>query len=80
MALILAFAVETAGADPKVLSCILGGFFAMRVAHVELGLRGKDSNGIARPISFMGTQLIVAGLAGWGAWMVKDEARAKLGI
>jgi len=39
MALILAFAVETAGADPKVLSCILGGFFAMRVAHVYVSPR-----------------------------------------
>jgi len=34
MALFLAFAVETAGADAKILSYILGGLFAMRVAHV----------------------------------------------
>jgi hypothetical protein len=32
--LFLAFAVEIAGADAKILPCILGGFFAMRVAHV----------------------------------------------
>jgi hypothetical protein len=32
--LFLAFVVEMAGADPKILSYILGGLFAMRVAHV----------------------------------------------
>jgi hypothetical protein len=46
----------------------------------ELGLRGKDSNGVARPMSFMGTQLTMAGLAGWGVWLVKEDFKAKLGF
>jgi len=80
MVLLLAFAVETAGADARVLAYLLGAFFALRVAHVELGLRGKDSNGVARPISFMGTQMTMAWLAGWGFWLVKDQVKAKLGM
>jgi len=80
MVLFVAFAVETAGADPKILSYILGGLFAMRVAHVEIGLRGKDSNGVARPMSFMVTQITMAGLASWGAWLVKDKFKMKLNI
>jgi hypothetical protein len=46
----------------------------------ELGLRGKDSNGIARPMSFIVIQLTMAGLVGWGVWLVNDEFRSKLGI
>jgi len=46
----------------------------------ELGLRGKDSNGVARPMSFAGTQLFMAGLAAWGVWLVKEEFKTKLGI
>jgi uncharacterized membrane protein YecN with MAPEG domain len=126
MAMILAMSVEMAGAEPKVLAGLMGGWWAMRVAHVyvfssfspivldfecfshqigglswvdgftslglkfmvpvlmrrdsELGLRGKDSNGVARPMSFMGTQLLMAGLAGWGVWLVKDDFKAKMGI
>lgn len=54
------------------LSYALGALFALRVGHVELGLRAPSGKGPGRPLGFVGTQVILAGLAGYAAYLVKD--------
>ena len=50
----------------------LGTLFALRVGHVELGLMAQGGKGIGRPIGFVGTQAVLAGLAGYTAYLIKD--------
>jgi hypothetical protein len=51
----------------------MGVFLAMRVAHADFGLmlKGKfGSNGVGRPIGYFGSTGVVAGLAGYAAYLV----------
>ena len=57
MALFFAAVAELNGADRKILNYILAAFLALRIGHVELGLRGKGTLGIGRPIGYYGTQV-----------------------
>ena len=58
--------------DRSYINYALGTLFALRVGHVELGLMMKNGRGIGRPIGFVGTQAVLAGLAGYAAYLIKD--------
>ena len=86
---------ELNGADRKMLNYLMATLLVLRIAHVEVGLRGQGTLGLGtykagaililcfytiyanpgvplgRPIGYYGTQGIMAGLAGWGTWLVK---------
>lgn len=70
-ALVLAAIAELNGVNRKVLNYALGTLLLLRIAHVELGLKGENANGIGRGIGFFGTQGFIAGIAGYGAYLVK---------
>ena len=70
--LLLAAVVELNGGDRRVLNWALAGLMAFRIAHVELGLRGKeDGVGPGRIVGHLGTQSIMVGLAGYAAWLIR---------
>jgi uncharacterized membrane protein YecN with MAPEG domain len=72
IALIFAAVAELNGANKKILNYALGTLLVLRVLHAELGLRGQeDAIGVGRPIGYFGTQGIIAGLAGYCAYLVK---------
>ncbi|CAF9908893.1 MAG: hypothetical protein HETSPECPRED_008761 [Heterodermia speciosa] len=71
IALLFSAIAELNGADRKILNYVLGSLLLLRIGHVEFGLRGSKTMGIGRPVAFYGTQAVVAGLAGWGLWLVK---------
>jgi hypothetical protein len=71
MTLFLASLVELNGGSRRVLSGILGVFFVLRVLHVEVGLKGKDSIGVGRPLAYFGTLGTMASLSAWSAYLVK---------
>ncbi|KAK5734253.1 hypothetical protein LTR17_009084 [Elasticomyces elasticus] len=72
LALILAGGVELNGGSKIVLVTALGALFVFRIAHAEFGLMVKGYGGIGRPIGFFGTAGVILGLAGYGAWLVRD--------
>ena len=49
----------------------MAALFALRMAHVELGLKMKNAEGVGRTIGFYGTQIWLATVAGWGAYCVR---------
>lgn len=71
LAFILAAAAELNGASRKVLTGALGVLFALRVVHAELGLIRPGSMSAGRPVGYFGTNGVLAGLAGYGAYLVK---------
>jgi hypothetical protein len=54
----------------------LGSLLALRIAHSELGIRQPQGMGIGRPLGYYGTQTIVATLAGYLVYLVKDYWQA----
>lgn len=68
LALILAGLVERDGGSKKILIWVLGALCVFRLIHVEAGLMSKGYMGRGRPIGFLGTVGINAGLAYWAAW------------
>lgn len=71
LALTLAGVAELNGANRKVLNYALAALFVLRVAHVEVGLKGKDTVGLGRPVGYYGTQGFLVGMAGYCAYLVK---------
>lgn len=71
LAFIIAAVAELNGANRKSLSIAMGVLFALRVAHVEMGLKGKDTVGWGRPLGYFGSQAFIGGLAAYGAYLVK---------
>ncbi|CZT23181.1 uncharacterized protein RCC_08891 [Ramularia collo-cygni] len=67
LALILAGLVERDGGDKKVLTWVLGALCVVRLLHAEAGVMSSNYKGKGRPIGFLGTILINAGLAVWAA-------------
>ena len=45
----LAAIAELNGANRKVLNYAMAALFVLRIVHVELGLKGKDTVGLGRP-------------------------------
>ncbi|KAI5804276.1 MAPEG family-domain-containing protein [Geopyxis carbonaria] len=72
MGLLFALTAELNGADRRGVAWALAGLLAMRVAHVELGLRRKGAMGLGRLIGYWGTQAWLAGVAAWCGALVKD--------
>ncbi|KAL8852097.1 MAG: hypothetical protein Q9221_003027 [Calogaya cf. arnoldii] len=70
-AFLLTAIAELNGANRTVLNYAMAAFFAMRVGHVELGMRGKDTLGAGRPIGLFGSQGFLAGMAAYTAYLVK---------
>lgn len=63
LAMILAVLVERGGGSRKVLTWVLGALCGLRVVHVEVGLMNDGYMGKGRPIGFLGTVAVNAGLA-----------------
>lgn len=62
---------ELNGANRKALNYAMATLFVLRILHVELGLKGKDTVGWGRPIGYFGTQGFIAGMAAYGTYLVK---------
>ena len=71
LAFILAAVAELNGANRKYLNYGMAALFAMRIAHVELGMHGKNTVGAGRPVAYYGTQAWLASVAAYGTWLVK---------
>ncbi len=71
LAFVLAAVAELNGGNRKVINIAMGVLLALRVAHVEMGIKGKDTVGPGRPIGYFGTQACIGGLAAYGAYLVK---------
>ncbi|KAL8899356.1 MAG: hypothetical protein Q9192_001609 [Flavoplaca navasiana] len=63
LAFVLAAIAELNGANRTVLNYAMAALFALRVGHVEVGLRGKGTMASGRPIGLFGTQGFMAGMA-----------------
>ncbi len=70
-AFILAAIAELNGGNRKVLNYTLATLFALRIAHVEMGMKRKDTLGPGRPIGYFGTQGLLVGLAAYGTYLIK---------
>lgn len=46
----------------------------LRVAHVEYGIRAKDSLGWGRPVGYFGTLIWIAGMSAYVAWLANPLA------
>ena len=71
IAFMLAAFAELNGASSTVLNYGLATLLALRIAHVEIGLYGKDALGPGRPLGTFGTYGWMLGMAGYGAYLVK---------
>lgn len=71
LALALSAIVELNGGSRKALTGLLSALTVFRVLHADFGVFGKGYLGNGRPIGYFGTQSVVAGLAGYAAWLVK---------
>ncbi len=71
LAFVIAAVAELNGGNRKVLNIAMGVLLALRVAHVEMGLKGKDTVGPGRPLGYFGSQVWLGGLAAYGAYLVK---------
>ncbi|KAL6713335.1 hypothetical protein ACLMJK_008800 [Lecanora helva] len=67
----LAAIAEVNGGNRKALNYALAALFVLRVLHVEVGMRGKDTVGLGRPVGFFGTQGFLAGVAAYCGYLVK---------
>jgi len=68
----IALLAELNGANRSYINYALGTLFALRVSHAELGLLIKNSMGPGRIVGYYGTQTVLAGLAGYAAYLIKD--------
>jgi hypothetical protein len=50
----------------------LGTLLALRVGHAEFGLLAEGSGGLGRPVGYVGTQVVLASLAGYTAYLIKS--------
>jgi len=72
-ALLVASIVEANGASPRFLTGALALLFFFRVAHVEYGIRAKDSLGWGRPVGYFGTLIWIAGMSAYATWLAKPH-------
>ena len=71
LGLTLAAIAEVNGANRKALNYALAAFLVLRIIHVEIGMKGKDTVGFGRPVGFFGSQGFLAGMAAYSAYLVK---------
>jgi hypothetical protein len=65
---------ELNGGSRKALHYTMATFFALRIAHSELGLRLRGNfgdSGVGRPIGYFGSLGVLAVLGGYSAALVK---------
>jgi hypothetical protein len=48
----------------------MGVLLASRISHAELGLMGKASMSLGRPIGYYGTSAVIASFAGYLGYLV----------
>ncbi|KAG0652233.1 hypothetical protein D0Z07_1346 [Hyphodiscus hymeniophilus] len=75
LAFILLGVAELNGGNRKALHYVMAALFALRVAHVEGGLRLKGKfggGGVGRPVGFFGTVGVLGGLGGYASYLVKE--------
>lgn len=68
-ALLVASIAEANGANPRTLVGAHALLLFFRVAHVEYGIRAKNSLGWGRPVGYFGTLIWVAGMSAYAAWL-----------
>lgn len=71
LAILFGALVELNGGNRKVLTGSFAALFIARILHAEIGLRLKNSMGIGRPLGHFTTLSFIAGMAGYGAYLVK---------
>lgn len=74
LAFIFLTVCELNGGNRKALSYVMALLFGLRVMHADVGLMLKGefgSNGVGRPIGFLGSHAVLGGLAGYAGWLVK---------
>lgn len=71
LALLLAGVAELNGANRRALNVALGALLALRILHVEFGLKAPGNNGFGRALGFLGTEGYLAGMAGYATYLVK---------
>ena len=71
LGLTLSAVAELNGANRKVLNYAMATLFVLRVLHAEVGIKGKGAMGWGRPIGYFGSQGFLAGMAAYGAYLVK---------
>lgn len=71
LALALSAIVELNGGSRKALTGLLSALTIFRVLHADFGVLAQGYLGRGRPIGYFGTQGVVAGLAGYAAYLVK---------
>ncbi|KAL8863684.1 MAG: hypothetical protein Q9178_000367 [Gyalolechia marmorata] len=71
LAFLLTAIAELNGANRSMLNYAMAALFALRVGHVEAGLRGKDTLASGRIVGLFGTQGFLAGMAAYTAYLVK---------
>lgn len=71
-ALLVASFVEMNGGNRRALTASLAALLLLRIAHVEFGLRAKDTKGLGRPVGAVGTWAFIAGMSSYAAWLVKS--------
>ncbi|KAF2033236.1 hypothetical protein EK21DRAFT_58963 [Setomelanomma holmii] len=72
LVLAVALLAELNGANRTYINSALGALFAFRIGHAEFGLLAQDSKGPGRIVGFYGTQAVLASLAGYTAYLIKD--------
>lgn len=70
-AFVLTAIAELNGGNRTLLNYAMGILLAIRIGHVELGMRSKDTLGPGRPLGQFGTQALLAGLAAYGSYLIK---------
>ncbi|KAF1934987.1 hypothetical protein EJ02DRAFT_362505 [Clathrospora elynae] len=68
----IALLAELNGANRSYINYALGALLAFRISHVEGGLMVKDAAGPGRFVGYYGTQAVLATLAGYTAYLIKD--------
>ncbi|CAI6338901.1 unnamed protein product [Periconia digitata] len=70
--LVVSLLAELNGVPRKYINYALATLFTFRVAHAEFGLMRPKSLGTGRGVGFYGTQVLLATVAGYATYFVKD--------
>ena len=71
LAFILAGVAELNGANRTVLNYAMGVLLALRVMHVELGMKVRNTIGLGRPAGYYGTMAWLGWAAAYSTYLVK---------
>lgn len=71
VAILIGAIVEMNGGNRRSLTAGFVALLLARIAHVELGLRGENNNGVGRKAGHLTTMSFIAGMSGYAAWLVR---------